>query len=320
MHKVAALFAIAVAIAACEAWAQPVTRTEVYPVPAQTLTTTQILNGEKGTPVMLAGELRIPRPGTDRLPAVILVHGSGGIGPNIDAWAKEINALGAAAFILDSFSGRGIVSTSADQSQLDHLAMMTDAYQALALLAQLPRIDPKRIAIMGFSKGAVAALYSSNARFRKLYAPANVAFVAHVGLYTPCNMQFHDDEKLTGAPIRLFHGTPDDWVPVAPCREYVARLKKDGADISLTEYPGAYHAYDSPAYPSPAIFRPEAQTSRNCRMRESDKGQMLSASSGAVFTYADPCIEHGAHFGYNQAAHEATLVAVRAFLKSVFKL
>jgi len=33
--------------------------------------------------------------------------------------------------------------------------MMIDSYRALALLAEHPRIDRKRIAIMGFSKGAV---------------------------------------------------------------------------------------------------------------------------------------------------------------------
>jgi dienelactone hydrolase len=33
-----------------------------------------------------------------RLPAVILIHGSGGVGGNVDTWAKEINSLGVAAF------------------------------------------------------------------------------------------------------------------------------------------------------------------------------------------------------------------------------
>ncbi len=109
----------------------------------------------------MTGELRIPKPGSERLPAVILIHGSGGIGRNVDAWATEINSLGVAVFILDTFTGRGIVNTGSDQSQLGPLAMMIDAYRALARLAQHPRIDPGRIAVMGFSRGAVAAVYSS---------------------------------------------------------------------------------------------------------------------------------------------------------------
>jgi len=72
-------------------------------------------------------------------------------------------------FILDSFAGRNIVSTVTDQSQLDHLAMMVDAYRALGVLATHPRIDPARVAVMGFSKGAVAAVYSANQRFAKQF-------------------------------------------------------------------------------------------------------------------------------------------------------
>jgi hypothetical protein len=47
------------------------TRFELRPVETATLSTQQILLGDKnGKSVMLAGEFRIPKPGTDRLPAV----------------------------------------------------------------------------------------------------------------------------------------------------------------------------------------------------------------------------------------------------------
>jgi dienelactone hydrolase len=312
--------AIVIALSGAPADAQSVARIEVQPISTVTLKTAQILTGDmKGTPATLAGELRIPKLGSDRLPAVILIHGSGGVGSNVDAWAKEINSLGIAAFILDTFTGRGIVNTLSDQSQLDSLAMMIDAYRALALLAQHPRIDPERIAVMGFSKGAVTAVYSSNERFRKLYDPIAVGFAAHIGLYTPCNVQYRDDDKVTGAPIRLFHGIADDYVSIAPCRDYVERLKRAGANVSLTEYPDTYHAYDN-ALLSPPIQYPQAQTTRNCTLREGDNGQVFNAKTGAVYTLADPCVEHGPHVGYNQAANEATVKAVQEFLTATFKL
>jgi dienelactone hydrolase len=197
--------------------------------------------------------------------------------------------------------------------------MMIDAYRALELLARHPPIDPERIAVMGFSKGAVAAVYSSNERFRKLYDPAKVGFAAHIGLYTPCNVQYRDDDKVTGAPIRLFHGIADDYVPIGPCRDYVERLKHANTNAALTEYPDAYHAYDATAL-SPPIVLPQATTGRNCTLREGDNGQLLNAKTGAVFTQADPCIERGPHIGYNQAAREATVKAVREFLTATFKL
>ncbi len=312
--------ALAIALSGGQGSAQSVARIELQPIQTLTLKTRQILTGDtKGTPATLAGELRIPKPGSDRLPAVVLIHGSGGVGGNVDAWAREINALGVAAFILDSFSGRGIVSTVSDQSQLDSLAMIIDAYRALSALASHPRIDPERIAVMGFSKGAVPAVYSSNERFRKLYDPASVSFAAHIGLYTPCNVQYRDDDKVTGAPIRLFHGIADDYVAIAPCRAYVERLRRAGADVVLTEYPDAFHAYDSTTFSRP-IALPQAQTTRNCTLREGDDGQVLNAKTGAIYTLADPCVEHGPHIGFNQAAYQATVKAVREFLAATFKL
>jgi hypothetical protein len=78
---------------------QTFVRMEIRPIQSVTLTGEQFLLGEKsGKVVMLAGELRIPKPGTDRLPAVILVHGSGGISASPDRWAQELNSIGVANF------------------------------------------------------------------------------------------------------------------------------------------------------------------------------------------------------------------------------
>jgi len=102
---------VTITLSGGHAGAQSVARIEVQPIQTVTLKTQQILTGDtNGAPATLAGELRIPKPGSDRLPAVVLIHGSGGVGANVDAGAKEMKSLGIAAFILDAFSGRGIAS------------------------------------------------------------------------------------------------------------------------------------------------------------------------------------------------------------------
>src|SRR5258708_37628225 len=97
-----------------DARAQAIFRTEVYPVPTVTLSTADFLLGKKdGKPAMIAGELRIPKPGTDRLPAVVLVHGSGGIGFNYGIGAGELNNAGFATFVPEHFTSRGYTKTLA---------------------------------------------------------------------------------------------------------------------------------------------------------------------------------------------------------------
>src|SRR5947207_15404780 len=91
-------------------------RIELRPIETLTLTDQQFLTGDKnGKAVTIAGELRLPRGATGRVPAVILQHGSGGVGPGPEFWARYLNDMGVASFVVDSFSGRGIVSTSTDQ-------------------------------------------------------------------------------------------------------------------------------------------------------------------------------------------------------------
>ena len=308
-------------------------RLEIRPVETATLTSNQFLTGDANhRPVTLAAELRLPvcdpryskcsegstaRPAAGKVPAVVLIHGSAGILPYHERWVQDINSLGIATLLLDSFSARGIVNTASDQSQLDTTGMMIDAYRALELLVRDERIDRNRIAVMGFSKGAVSAVYSSSQRFTKLYAPSGAQFAAHIGVYTPCYYRYRDDDKVTGKPLRLFHGTADDYTPIEACRAYVARLKQVGVDAQLTEYPGAYHLYDSTLQPS--VKDPEAQTLRNCRLVEDQQGRLRDGATNEPFTLNAACIERGATRGpYNEKAAIATAKAVKEFLLSVF--
>ena len=77
-----------------------------------------------------------------------------------------LNKAGFATFVIDSFTGRGIANTITDQAQLSSYVMMNDAFAAFAVLAKHPRVDPDKIAVMGFSKGAIPALYASMDRFQ----------------------------------------------------------------------------------------------------------------------------------------------------------
>jgi dienelactone hydrolase len=292
-------------------------RIEIHAVRSRTLTGEEFLRGgAAGREVLLGGELRLPVGPPAKVPVVVLVHGSGGISAGADAWARALNEAGIGAFILDTFTGRGIVSTVENQEQLNSLAMMVDAYRALDLLASHPRVRADRIAVMGFSKGAVASVYSAVARFHAAYGGAN-RFAAHIGFYTPCNVAYDGDATVGPAPIRLFHGISDDYVSIAPCRDYVARLRQAGADATLTEYPDSQHSFDTPTSP-PLVAVPKAQSTRNCRLKEGPDGAILNAGTGAAYSLkTDPCVAVGAHVGHNPETTAAARTAVVAFVQGV---
>ena len=296
-----------------------VARMEIITFQSTTLTDREILSGRKeGKPVTLAGELRFPLPGSARLPAVILLHGSSGISGYVADWEQDLNAMGVATFVIDCFKGRGIVSTNNDQTQLGRLSMIIDAYRALDLLARHPRIDPNRIALMGFSRGGQATLYSSMKRLQQIYGPTNLQFAAYIVFYPDCATTYKSDDEIADRPIRIYHGTADDYNRVATCRAYVERLKAKGKDVQLTEYPGAGHVFNAQMFKKPVRLE-KAQTVKNCQLAEAQDGVIINAKTNKPFTYADPCVELGTTFLYNEKAATEAGKAVKDFVITVLK-
>ncbi len=262
---------------------------------------------------LIWGDLELPPGSVERSPAVVLVHGSGGVGPREDRWAEKLHQAGAATFLLDSFTGRGIAFTAADQSQLSSLPMIGDAYRALELLATHPRIDPARIAVMGFSKGGGVALYAALTRFQRLHGPAGARFAHHIAFYPPCFITYVGDEAVTDRPIRLFHGTADDLAPLERCRAYVERLRRAGADAQLTAYAGAHHGFDRPS-DAPVRHNPREQNGSRCFWEERPEGHLVNRDTGQPFSLDDPCVFRGGTFGPDPAAYRAALHAVKALV------
>jgi dienelactone hydrolase len=196
--------------------------------------------------------------------------------------------------------------------------MTVDAYRALELLAKHPRIDPDRIALMGFSRGGQATLCASLKRFQQMHGPTGLGFAAYIPFYRSCGTAYLNDEDVADRPIRIFHGADDDYVPVGPCRTYVGRLRKAGKDVQLTEYPEALHVFDWPALKSPVTLA-QAQTGRHCRTEETANGVIVNSETKQPFTNMDPCVERGATIAYNTQAHVAAQQAVRDLVGTVLK-
>jgi dienelactone hydrolase len=295
-------------------------RTELVPIQTLTLTDQQFLTGDSnGRPATVTGQLRIAQ-GAGPLPTVVLQHGSGGFGPNIEYWSRQLNAAGISTFAIDGFTGRGLEQTNTNQALLGRLNLVLDIYRALDILADHSRVDPLRIALMGFSRGGQAALYASLRRFHRIWNKSGMEFVAYLPFYPDCMTTFIDETDVGNWPIRIFGGTADDYNPLPACKAYVEKLKAAGRDVELTEYPNASHAFDNPLAPQPASFHPTFQSARNCRILEESGGILVNLETKQPFSYNDACVAHGVHVGHDPIATAAANAAVKKLLRRVFRL
>jgi hypothetical protein len=69
----------------------------------------EILAGEgQSKPVTISGTLKLPKEADGKVPAVIILHGAGGVNDHYFEVADMLNEMGIAAFVVDSFEPRGI--------------------------------------------------------------------------------------------------------------------------------------------------------------------------------------------------------------------
>jgi dienelactone hydrolase len=294
-------------------------RQEVIAFQSMSISDNDFLQGKKdGRAVLLAGRLLLAKSAPDtKQPAVVIIHGSGGIGSStgsVAEWERELSSAGFAVFTLDNFSGRGVVSTVADQSQVGRYNAIIDAYRALDVLSKHRNIDAEKIAVMGFSRGGQSSTYSNLERFRKAYG-SDAQFAAHVNVYANCSWSLKDDDQAM-KPMLFLHGAADDWVSPASCREYAARLAKAGKDARQVEYQNAHHAYDAPAFKTPLNVA-VAQKWGECRVGE-ENGVLTNKETGQPFAFSDACVKKGATVAYNEEAARKSFEEVKTFLKEVF--
>jgi dienelactone hydrolase len=92
-----------------------------------------------------------------------------------------------------------------------------------------------------------------------------------------------------------------------------ARLRDAGADAQITEYAGAYHAFDRPAA-GPPRRSPGEQNASHCFWEERPEGQLVNRDSGQPFSLGDPCVVLGGTFGPDPVAFREALRAVKVLV------
>ena len=275
-----------------------------------------LLQGKTGAPAVIAGHLRLPKM-EGKQAVVILMHGAPAVGGSqgtVDAWSRVLNEAGVGTFVVDSFTGRGI-NTFADVGKISPISRVNDAYGALEVLIKHPLVDASKIAVMGFSHGGPAAMYSNMRRFKPT-SGSEAKFAAHVGVYGVCNVAYNDDVDVN-SPVLLLHGSADDWIPSKNCKDYADRLVKAGKNAKYIEYPDAHHAFDAPRL-TQEVKIAQVNSLRKCQLAEAGGGSVINSETKQPFGPNDPCLEKGVTMGYNEAATKKAHEDVKAFLKGVF--
>ncbi len=173
--------------------------------------------------------------GAEQYPAVVVLHGCGGLSSHTAEIADRLGSWVYVALAVDSLGARGLAnrctSVSFDQA--------FDAYAALRYLAQQDFVDPTRIAVLGQSMGGYSTLYAVDRDMVAQYFAER--FRAAVAYYPACGVV---PLPTFTAPVLILIGEADDWTPADRCREMVAHARPDSAPITLHVYPDAHHAFD----------------------------------------------------------------------------
>ena len=236
-------------------------------------------------PTTALGRLYLPRhhPGGARppsrsVPAVVMLHGAGGVLPAREhTYGRQLAAMGAAALVVDAFGARRDRATGFAERlvEITETMALADAYAALRHLARHhPEVDPRRVVLLGFSYGAMAAMYGVPAVVAERLAPGGERFAGHVAFYGPCVARF-DDVRTTGAPVLMLYGEGDELIDPARCAEFADDLRRGGSRATVVAYPGAVHQWDGGT-----PLRPIGRLLGACRLRVGPDGRVRDARTG----------------------------------------
>jgi dienelactone hydrolase len=259
---------------------------------------------------------------TGKIPAMLLVHGSGGL----KLKAKEIYisafaAKGVATIFIDSFTPRGVKNTAEDQSAVDASDMGKDALAALKYVSDnIKEIDAANVGLMGFSKGGGVAVNLSLTVFNQNRRA--LRFVRFIAMYPPCNGRRLAPRTI--GPLTIIVGENDTYNIPQTCEEMAAVLQQGGSQVTFRKIPGAQHAWDVPG-PAHVVRRGENYT--NCRFEEVQPLVWIETHSkikvfdhGKVATRKlalEKCLTHSISWGYSA---KATGISMKYVEEEVDKL
>ena len=191
----------------------------------------------------LSAELYKPA-GDGPHPSVVMLHGCNGVKPYLKTWAEKLQSWGYAALLVDSLGPRDAEETCANPFRVSPAARSLDAYGGYLWLAEQAWADKENIGLVGWSHGGWTALkaVSGNGMWRYTEKMNGKTFKAAATIYPSCKTS-----SFFVTPLLILIGEADTLTTAKDCVDMIDRRHEKSTLPEMHTYPGAYHAYDSPA-------------------------------------------------------------------------
>jgi len=171
-----------------------------------------------------------------RHPAIVVLHGAGGMdigGPEFRQFARALAARGYVAHVVHYFDQTGTRHADAAAIARNYSAWMVTINDAITSLAKREDVDPKRIGLLGFSLGSYLSL-SVASRDRRVSAVVEY-FGGLPDLFSLNLKRF--------PPTLILHGEDDPVVPVSEARKLERLLRDKELPFEIRVYPGQGHRF-----------------------------------------------------------------------------
>lgn len=265
----------------------------------------------------------------NKVPAVVILHGSGGDWTGRSIYlANRLAKQGIAGFAVDTFVARNLRPTDDYFTRLRKASIYTqiiDGMSALKALQDHPFIESEKIAVTGFSLGAASALYSMfEPVAESVLGKDGPRFSAYASFYAGCSFDF-DDFRVEGSPVLIMMGGADESMSIPRCQWFQEKLQKHNVDVDLKVYPGAGHGWEQPY---PQHFVEGAAVTKDCLMQWTKEGVSVEMSTGysidnalgAMLAFSQCSHRDGYTMGFNENATEQSWQDFHQFLKRTWAL
>ncbi len=206
--------------------------------PANTLTypTASFPGGSE--PLDIKAEVYRPE-GAGPFPAVIVMHGSGGLREHHRIWARKLVSWGYVALVIDSFSPRGFPNGIATNTPaVMPQKRVSDAIGAAEWLNKQSYVAKGKLATIGFSHGG----WTTMKLVQEDFHAKEYGIRGSIAYYPLCDVR---TEGNVAIPLLILIGDKDGWTPAYRCQELVnGRTLKRKDLVELVVYPGVTHSFD----------------------------------------------------------------------------